>query len=305
LHHAVLLDEAIDGLAIKVDGRYIDGTFGRGGHSAAILQCLGQNGHLLAIDKDSAAIEYAQKKFSEDPRFQIEQGSFAQLSNLVKKNNWDGVVDGILLDLGVSSPQLDEAARGFSFRKEGPLDMRMDTRSGRTAADWLQVAREKDLTTVLKEYGEERFARRIARAIVSYRRTQVLKTTSQLSELISSAVPTREKGKHPATRSFQAIRIYINSELDELKTCLEQALSVLSTGGRLVVISFHSLEDSIVKRFFRRQVKGVEFPRNLPITDDKQQSTVRSVGKAIHASEEEKKSNPRSRSAILRVVEKL
>lgn len=247
-HKPVLLDEAITGLAIKPEGRYIDGTFGRGGHSRAILEKLTTQGRLLAIDKDPAAIEKAQQEFTNDERFILRQGSFAMLGDRVKELGWTGQVDGILLDLGVSSPQLDTPERGFSFLHDGPLDMRMDPQQGISAADWLASAKEQEIVMVLKEYGEERFARRIARAIINTRDESPIRTTRQLASLIAAANPKHEKGKDPATRSFQAIRIFINQELDDIKTCLSQVVDVLKPGGRLVVISFHSR----MKRFTRR-----------------------------------------------------
>lgn len=258
-HLPVLLEEAIRGMNIKPDGRYIDGTFGRGGHSAAILARLGDGGRLLAFDKDPRALETAQEKFSHDSRFTLVQDSFARMAPHIAEQGWEQV-DGILLDLGVSSPQLDDASRGFSFQKDGPLDMRMDTHRGPTAAQWLADAGEKEIARVLKEYGEERFAKRIARAIVAARTEQPITTTKQLSAIVAAANPAWEKGKDPATRAFQAIRIYINHELDELDECLSQVTDLLVPGGRLVVISFHSLEDRRIKQFMRKQSKGDDFP---------------------------------------------
>jgi 16S rRNA (cytosine1402-N4)-methyltransferase len=304
-HISVLLDEAITGLAIKPNGRYIDGTFGRGGHSRAILEQLGKEGMLLAMDKDPAAIEKAQTEFTSDKRFVLRQGSFAMLEERVKELGWMGQVDGILLDLGVSSPQLDVADRGFSFLHDGPLDMRMDPHQGISAADWLASAKEQEITQVLKEYGEERFAKRIARAIVKQRDESPIRTTKQLAAIVSAANPKHEKGKDPATRSFQAIRIFINQELEDIKTCLSQVIDVLKPGGRLVVISFHSLEDRIIKRFIREQVKGDDFPPDLPITHVQLNPKMKSVGKAVRASNEELARNPRARSAVMRVAERL
>lgn len=304
-HVSVLLEEAIEGLAIKPDGRYVDGTFGRGGHSRAILDRLSSEGRLLAMDKDPAAIEKAQKDFSSDERFELKQGSFAMLEQRVKELGWMGQVDGILLDLGVSSPQLDTAERGFSFLHDGPLDMRMDPHHGISAADWLASAREQEITQVLKEYGEERFAKRIARAIVKKRDESPIRTTKQLAAIVAAANPKHEKGKDPATRSFQAIRIFINQELEDIKTCLSQVIDVLKPGGRLVVISFHSLEDRIIKRFIREQVKGDDFPPDLPVTHVQLNPKMKAVGKAVHAGDEEVKRNPRARSAVMRVAERL
>lgn len=304
-HISVLLDEAITGLAIKPDGHYIDGTFGRGGHSRAILEKLGDEGRLLAMDKDPAAIEKAQTDFTSDKRFVLRQGSFAMLEQRVKELGWMGQVDGILLDLGVSSPQLDTAERGFSFLHDGPLDMRMDPHQGISAADWLATAKEQEITQVLKEYGEERFAKRIARAIVKQRDESPIRTTKQLAAIVAAANPKHEKGKDPATRSFQAIRIFINQELEDIKTCLSQVIDVLKPGGRLVVISFHSLEDRIIKRFIREQVKGDDFPPDLPITHVQLNPKMKAIGKAVHASDEELKKNPRARSAVMRVAERL
>jgi len=303
-HLPVLLEEAIRGMNIKPDGRYVDGTFGRGGHSAAVLACLGDDGRLLAMDKDPRALQTAQDRFSHDSRFHIVQDSFANLQQHLAELQWDGV-DGILLDLGVSSPQLDDASRGFSFQKEGPLDMRMNPEQGISAAQWLAEAGEKEIAGVLKEYGEERFAKRIARAIVKARSEQPIVTTKQLAAIVAAANPAWEKGKDPATRTFQAIRIYINHELDDLKQCLSQAAGLLLPGGRLVVISFHSLEDRIVKQYIRKQSKGDEFPPDLPVMQSQLKPVMKIIGKAQRASEEEVAANPRARSAVLRIAEKL
>ena len=304
-HRPVLLEEALQGLNIKANGNYVDGTFGRGGHSGALLSRLNQEGHLLALDKDPAAIAEAEYRFSDDGRFTIRQASFAKLKPEVITVGWLGQVDGILLDLGVSSPQLDDATRGFSFQQEGPLDMRMDPSHGQSAASWLAAAREQDIVRVLKEFGEERFARRIARTIVSTREENPIVTTGQLAAIVAAAVPTREPGKDPATRSFQAIRIFINKELDDLKACLDDVLEVLKPGGRLVVISFHSLEDRIIKRFIREQEKGDSYPPDLPVTQFQLNPRLRAVGKPVRAGDEEVRSNPRARSAIMRVAERL
>ena len=303
LHQTVLLDEAVEALRIKSDGVYVDGTFGRGGHAQAILERLGENGRLFAIDKDPEAVATGKNKFEHDGRFSIARGSFAMLKQLAVTAGLSGKVDGILLDLGVSSPQLDNPDRGFSFMKEGPLDMRMDTDSGISAAEWLANVAEDELSDVIKTCGEERFNRRIARAIVTAREEAPIITTTQLAEIIAGAIPKKEKHKHPATRTFQAIRIFINSELDDVKVALDQALEVLAVGGRLVVISFHSLEDRIVKRFIRDQAKGEDLPYDLPVMAKDLNPRIRKVGKAIYPGDEEVQRNPRARSAVMRVAE--
>ena len=304
-HITVMLHEAVDALAIKPDGIYVDGTFGRGGHSRLILSRLGEGGRLLAIDRDPLAIAEAQT--IKDPRFEIIPGAFSGLADYLAERGLTGKVDGLLLDLGVSSPQLDDAERGFSFQKDGPLDMRMDPTSGVSAAQWLAHAEAEDIAWVLKDFGEERFAKKIARAIVHDRDQTPFTRTRQLAELIARLVPNKEKNKHPATRSFQAIRIYINSELEEVERALHGALQVLAPQGRLAVISFHSLEDRIVKQFIRRQEKGPEIPHGLPLTEAQLAGnrTLRSVGKAMKPSEEEIAANPRSRSSMLRVAQRL
>ncbi|MDX1574178.1 MAG: 16S rRNA (cytosine(1402)-N(4))-methyltransferase RsmH [Methylophaga sp.] len=304
-HLPVLLKEAVTALAIKPDGFYVDGTFGRGGHSRAILQHLNQDGRLLGLDRDPQAITVGQALAAEDSRFSIEHCAFSQLSDVIHKRLWQQRIDGILLDIGVSSPQLDEAARGFSFMQDGPLDMRMDTSSGISAAQWLAQAEEVEIATVIKTLGEERYGKRIARAIVEQRQQTPLTTTRQLAELIDKASPSRDKFKHPATRTFQAIRIFINNELDELTSALEQAIDVLAVGGRLAVISFHSLEDRIVKRFFRDEAKGDDLPANFPIRAAELNPRLNIIGKAIRADDAEVAENPRARSAVLRVAEKL
>ncbi|OGT21306.1 MAG: 16S rRNA (cytosine(1402)-N(4))-methyltransferase [Gammaproteobacteria bacterium RBG_16_57_12] len=304
-HLPVLLEEALEGLKIKENGIYIDGTFGRGGHSGAILAQLGEEGQLLGIDKDPEAVRAAQTRFGGDNRFAIVQGTFAAIKNHAVNRWWLGKVDGILLDLGVSSPQLDDSNRGFSFRLEGPLDMRMDFTSGMSAAHWLAQAAEREIAEVLREYGEERFARRIARAIVAARQESPIVTTLRLAEIVRQANPAWERDKDPATRSFQAIRIFINSELEDLEIALAQALEVLGPGGRLAVISFHSLEDRIVKRFMRAQSRGDEFPPDLPVRHAQLNPRLQLVGKAIRPGEAELARNPRARSAVLRIAEKL
>ena len=305
-HKAVLLDEAVDGLIQHADGVFVDGTFGRGGHSGKILQTLSAKGRLLAIDKDIDAMTSVNAKtYLLDPRFEFERGSFARLQEFVEERDLTGNVNGVLLDLGVSSPQLDVAERGFSFMKDGPLDMRMDTTSGESAAEWLAHVDELDLVKVLRDYGEEKFARKIAANIVAERDKNEILTTAQLATVISDVVKSREPGKHPATRSFQAIRIKVNNELGDLEAVLEQSLEVLAEGGRLVVISFHSLEDRIVKRFMRKASKGDVAPRKLPLPLDAKGPTLKTMGKAIKASSAELAGNVRSRSAVLRIAEKL
>ncbi|MDO8262599.1 MAG: 16S rRNA (cytosine(1402)-N(4))-methyltransferase RsmH [Gallionella sp.] len=301
-HTTVLLNEAVDALAIKPDGIYVDGTFGRGGHSALILERLGSNGRLIALDKDPAAV--AAGRIWRDARFNMVHRGFAQLAEVLREL---GVakVDGILLDLGVSSPQLDDAARGFSFRFDAPLDMRMDTSSGMTAAQWLATVDEVLLAEVIRDYGEERFAKQIARAVVEARAIEPIRTTRQLVELVSKAVRTREPGQSPATRTFQAIRIYLNQELEELARVLPECVTHLQTGGRLVVISFHSLEDRIVKHFMRDMAEGDKLPRNVPIrASEVPRGRLNLIGKAVRAGETELQTNPRARSAVMRVVER-
>ena len=304
-HQPVLLAEVLAGLSIKPDGIYVDGTFGRGGHAGAILAVLGPEGRLLAMDRDPQAIRSAEQQFGDDPRFEIEQGAFTMLSNMIAQRQLQGRVNGLLLDLGVSSPQLDDASRGFSFSEDGPLDMRMDPASGISAAKWLETASESEISRVLKTFGEERFSRRIARSIVATRQETPLQTTRQLAGLVAAAVPMREKNKHPATRSFQAIRIFINSELDEIAAVLDQVIEVLAPQGRLAVISFHSLEDRIVKRFIRDEYRGEQAPPEFPLAGMDYVPRLKPVGKAIRASEAELNDNPRARSAVLRVAERL
>lgn len=306
LHKPVLLDEAVEGLIRQIDGVYIDGTFGRGGHSGAILRVLSSQGKLLAIDKDMDAVNSSQaKKLLTDKRFELVHGSFADMDQLANERQWRGKVDGILLDLGVSSPQLDVAERGFSFMKDGPLDMRMDTTQGESAAQWLSHVEENELIGVLREYGEEKFARRIAAEIVLQRQEKPIETTAQLASLIANVVTRREPGKHPATRSFQAIRIKINKELDDLDQALLNSIDILKPGGRLAVISFHSLEDRRVKRFIREKSRGDVVPRHLPLPVDAKKPVLKTVGKALKASANEVAGNVRSRSAVLRVAEKI
>jgi len=306
-HVSVLLDESIDGLAIDPDGIYIDCTFGRGGHSGEILKKLGENGRLFAIDRDPTAIE-ASKKFDSNPSFNIDHSPFSELASIAEKHGITGKVDGILMDLGVSSPQLDEADRGFSFMKPGPLDMRMDFTRGISAADWLAKADESDIVFALKTYGEEKFAKKIARKIINVREETPITTTTELANLVAATVPkSKVEKKHPATRTFQGIRIYINSELVEIEKALDASLDVLKPGGRLSVISFHSLEDRIVKQFIRKQSQGKQVPRGLPVTDAELNRGIKlkPVGKAIKPSEHEIARNSRARSSVLRVAERL
>lgn len=294
-------------MRIKADGIYIDCTFGRGGHSIGILEKLGESGTLLAFDRDIDAVNSREaRQLSNDLRFHLHHGCFADLAAVSEQLGYTGRVNGILMDLGVSSPQLDNAERGFSFLRDGPLDMRMDTNHGLTAAQYLAQVEEHDLVKVLFEYGEERFARRIAKAIVERRRLQPLRTTLQLAQLIEDSVPFKDKYKHPATRAFQAIRIEINQELEQVKTALQQAVQVLAPHGRLVVIAFHSLEDRIVKRFIRGESGLKHNPGKLPVKErDIAKGQLKKVGKSIRAQTEELQVNPRARSAVMRVAEKL
>ena len=302
-HTPVLLNETLQGLKIRSDGVYIDCTFGRGGHSRAILDQLGEDGSLLAFDRDPDAIAAVDRQLLDDPRFTLVHGSYTKLEETVKAMKLTKKVDGIFLDLGVSSPQLDNASRGFSFLRDGDLDMRMDNSHGMTAAEWLNQAPMEEIANVFYEYGEERFSRRIARVIVEQRDAAPITRTTQLADLVASAIPRKEKGKHPATRTFQAIRIFINRELEELDAVLTQAMNVLAANGRLLVISFHSLEDRLVKRFMRDQSRGVEIPREIPVTHDVFKSKLTIVGKPVRCQPDEIKNNPRARSAVLRIAE--
>lgn len=302
-HVPVLLDETLAALAVQPDGIYVDATFGRGGHAEAILARLSDRGRLFALDRDPQAIEEARKRFMQDKRVTIMHAAFSALGETVSRHGVEGRVNGVLFDLGVSSPQLDDPARGFSFRFDAPLDMRMDTTRGESAAQWLAHADETDIANVIYEYGEERFSRRIARAIVAEREREPITTTARLADIVRSAVRTRERGQHPATRTFQGIRIHINAELDEVERALPQTLRALGAGGRLAVISFHSLEDRIVKNFIRDQEKGPDYPPELPVVPIFT-PRLRSLGKAVRASEEEVVRNPRARSAVLRVAER-
>jgi 16S rRNA (cytosine1402-N4)-methyltransferase len=301
-HATVLLNEAVEALHVKADGVYVDCTFGRGGHSRLILERLGERGKLIALDKDPTAV--AAGRAIGDARFQLEHSGFEHLGEVLRKLGAEQV-DGVLLDLGVSSPQLDDEQRGFSFRFDAPLDMRMDTSGGQTAAEWLATVDEGELAEVIHDYGEERFARQIARAIVVARQERAIHTTKQLSDIVAQSVRTREPGKNPATRTFQAIRIYINRELEELESVLPQCVDHLKPGGRMAVISFHSLEDRMVKHFMRDMAQGDKLPKSVPIrAADVPQGKLRLVGRAIYAAAEEVAANPRARSAVLRVAER-
>ena len=301
-HVSVLLSEAVDALAIRADGIYVDGTFGRGGHSRAVLAQLGPQGRLIAFDRDPAAIAAGQAVG--DARLTLVHSAFSALDDELARLGVQAV-DGVLLDLGVSSPQLDDASRGMSFRFDAPLDMRMDTSRGQTVAEWLAEASVGQITEVIREYGEERFAHAIAKAIATARAGGAVATTGQLAALVEKAVRTREPGQHPATRTFQALRIFINQELEELSRVLPACVSRLRPGGRLAVISFHSLEDRIVKRFMRDESRPPVLPRRLPVrAADLPAPRLRLVGKAARPGEAEVAANPRARSAVLRVAER-
>lgn len=304
-HQPVMLPEVIEGLQICSNGIYVDATFGRGGHARALLAELNEEGRLLVFDRDPAAVEVAEALARTDTRVKVRNTPFSNLYKICEEENWVGKVNGILLDLGVSSPQLDDPTRGFSFKLEGPLDMRMDPSQGLSAAAWLKEAKEAEIAWVLKVYGEERFARRIARAIVRARDKSPILSTHDLAQVIANANPAWERYKHPATRSFQAIRIFINRELDELTLGLNQALEVLAPKGRLAVISFHSLEDRIVKQFISKHEKGDDYPAELPILAAELRPLLRRVGRRILPSSKEVNENIRARSAVLRLAEKI
>jgi len=316
-HKTVLLQEAVEHLVVDRSGIYIDATFGRGGHSAAILEKLNGDGRLIALDKDPQAVAAAQQHFGNDSRFSIFHTSFSELDSILQQQHLKGKISGILLDLGVSSPQLDQAERGFSFLHDGPLDMRMNPQAAPSARDWIASASTEEMAEVFKKFGEERFARRIAHAIVEQRAIKPIETTLQLAKIVSDANPAWEKHKHPATRVFQAIRIFINRELDDLSILLAKVLDLLQAGGRLVVISFHSLEDRIVKNFMRDESRGfseknraghklpARLPRKLPVQHEKLHASLLLIGKPIRASATELETNPRARSAIMRIAEKL
>jgi 16S rRNA (cytosine1402-N4)-methyltransferase len=305
LHQSVLLNECIEGLNIQPNGIYIDATFGRGGHSLAVLERLGDLGRLIVIDKDEAAIEEANRLFATDSRCQPYHDSFAHIKMIAEKEEIIGKTAGILMDLGVSSPQLDTAERGFSFLREGPLDMRMDQRGTLDAATWINSAREEEIARILYVYGEERYSRRIAKKIVEERSINPITTTLQLAQLIAKAHPAWDKHKHPATKSFQAIRLLINQELEDLQHALNDAVDILGPKGRLVVLSFHSLEDRIVKQFLKKQSEGLPLPSHIPVRAKEQQVSMRRIGKAIRPSDSEIRLNSRARSATLRIGEKI
>ncbi len=292
-------------LVVDPNGIYVDGTFGRGGHSRAVLERLGETGRLIAIDRDPEAVCAGRELARTDRRFTMVSGRFGSIAELLACIGVQGNLCGLLLDFGVSSPQLDTAERGFSFSSEGPLDLRMDPTRGESAAQWLSRASEAEIVKVLFDFGEERFAKRIARNVVAQRSESPLTTTTQLAALVARSVPTREPGKHPATRTFQALRIRINDELDEIQDCLRQSCDLLAHAGRLVVISFHSLEDRIVKRFMRTEARGPVLPKGLPVTAEESLGRLRILGKPVRPSPAEVASNPRARSAIMRVAERL
>jgi 16S rRNA (cytosine1402-N4)-methyltransferase len=304
-HVPVLLEEALAALEVRIGGRYLDATFGRGGHTAAILERVGQEGRVIAIDRDPDAIRAGRERFGSDARLTLVNSPFSQLSSVTHGVGLEGQLDGVLLDLGVSSPQLDDATRGFSFSQEGPLDMRMNNSAGVTAADWLARAPEHEIVRVIREFGEERFAKRIAGAIVAQREQAPITTTTQLAQIVAAAVRTREPGKHPATRTFQAIRILVNREFDEIEAALAGTLTALRPGGRLAVISFHSLEDALVKRFIQRNSQEDPIFAGLPEVPVHARPKLRRIGKAVHPSDAEVQRNPRSRSSIMRVAERV
>lgn len=305
VHTPVLLREVLAALDIRAGGRYVDATLGRGGHSAAILERVGPQGAVIAFDRDPAAIAAGRERFANDGRMTLVSSAFSRLSTVMAEMGLTGAIDGVLLDLGVSSPQLDDASRGFSFTHDGPLDMRMDTTTGASAADFVAKASEHDIARVIRDFGEERFAKRIARAIVNARREAPIVRTAQLAEIVAQSIPTREPGKHPATRTFQAIRIQVNQEFEEIRAALAGSLAALAPHGRLCVISFHSLEDTIVKRFMQQHSQEDPVYAGLPDVPAHARPKLKRIGKAIHPSEEEIAANPRARSAVLRVAERI
>lgn len=304
-HTTVLLTEAVNALNIQPTGIYVDGTFGRGGHSREILRRLSDKGQLWVIDKDPRAIETARELQKEFSNLHVHRGSFTELAELAEQQGLTGKFDGILLDLGVSSPQLDDASRGFSFMQEGPLDMRMDPEKGMSAAEWLDSAPQEEIAEVLKTYGEERFGKRIAAAIVARRQENKITTTTELVDIVQQALPVKDKHKHPATRTFQGIRIFINRELDDLKAFLNSVMQLLAIGGRLVIISFHSLEDRLVKRYMRDQSRGDVYPSGMAVTEDMLNRRLKLIGKAVKPDTGEIAGNSRARSAVMRVAEKI
>ncbi|MFL6618999.1 MAG: 16S rRNA (cytosine(1402)-N(4))-methyltransferase RsmH [Povalibacter sp.] len=308
-HTPVLLQEVLTALQVREGGRYLDATFGRGGHTAAMLERIGKDGCVVSIDRDPQAIRAGHERFGSDAlatgRLKLVESPFSRIAQVATEMGMAGGFDGVLLDLGVSSPQLDDAARGFSFAQDGPLDMRMNNSAGMTAADWLAKAPEHEIARVIREYGEERFAKRVARAIVNARHARPITRTLELAQIVASAIPTREPGKHPATRTFQAIRVQVNQEFEEIDQALNGSLAVLADGGRLCVISFHSLEDGRVKRFMQQHSTEDPVYAGLPDIPAHARPKLRRVGRAIHPSESEVQANPRSRSAILRVAERV
>jgi len=306
-HETVMLEPAVAALVSDPDGRYVDGTFGRGGHSRRILETLSDRGRVLGIDRDPEAVAEGRRLTEQDPRFVMVHGSFADIRQQVS-SRWpdaENRVDGVLLDLGVSSPQLDDASRGFSFKHDGPLDMRMDPGCGESAAQWLARAEERDIADIIYQYGEERHSRRIARAIVRARESGYIERTGQLAEIVKTAHPSWERHKHPATRTFQALRIHINGELDALRAALDQSVELLKAGGRLCVISFHSLEDRLVKQFMRREAEGPRLPRGVPVQHESLVGRLQRPDKALRAGPDEVQRNPRARSATLRVARRV
>ncbi len=305
-HSPVLHDEAVVALEIKPDGHYVDGTYGRGGHACSILAALGERGRLIVMDRDPQAIADARDRFGADSRVTIIHDDYANMCQQIADLDLLEQIDGVLLDLGVSSPQLDDARRGFSFQHNGPLDMRMNPEQGESAAQWLAHAEESDIARVLWEYGEERHSRRIARKIVEVRASRSIDDTATLAGLISQMMPRAKNNRHPATRSFQAIRIFVNQELEQIQLLLETVFDILKIGGRILVISFHSLEDRLVKRFFKSESSAPKIPRGLPLRDSEIESTIRLkvIGRAIKAGARELESNPRARSAVMRIAER-
>lgn len=304
-HISVLPVEAVEALNIMHNGFYIDATFGRGGHSGQILERLGEDGRLMAFDCDDQAVAHAERLFGDDSRFTIIKSNYSEITVAAAEHNLEGCVDGVLFDLGVSSPQLDQAERGFSFDKSGPLDMRMDQNSGRPVSEWLPTVTAEELADIFREYGDERYAKRIARRVVEAVQEKPITDTVELAEIIKAAHPRWERHKHPATRCFQALRIFINQELDHLKIALESCVDLLRPGGRIAVISFHSLEDRIVKRFFRGPIKNAGLPRGLPVAEDDTPWVLKRIGGSVKPSKAEVSSNPRSRSSIMRVAERV